>query len=63
LVHWYGVSIAWAQPTAKWLYAAGPPKWSYWTSGYTIELVARQPLGWCDPPRPCDPATSAGSTG
>ena len=26
LVHWYGVSIAWAQPTAKWLYAPGVPK-------------------------------------
>ena len=25
LVHWYGVPVAWAQPTAKWLYAAGVP--------------------------------------
>ena len=24
-VHWYGVSIACAQPTAKWLYAVGVP--------------------------------------
>ena len=27
-VHWYGVFIACAQPTAKWLYDSGPPNLS-----------------------------------
>ena len=28
LVHWYGVSIACAHPTEKWLYASAVPNWS-----------------------------------